>query len=187
MAPRFAAAHLSRPEFLALRDTISFAEGTWDEKNNLPGYGYRFGDAPGSGGTLDITAPHPIAPRPSPWGGSRGSNASGAFQYLDSTWTEMHNGQNVVMSPANQDRALHRTLTERIGYDFNKPFEEQVHSLAGTWASFPNAQGRSQYNQPVKSAGFLNNHYQQRLDHHKSQLMSPNPYNRTDMSPNPYR
>ena len=60
MAPRFAGDKLNSPEFLAVRDTISFAEGTWDEKNNRPGYGYRFGDAPGSGGSLDITAPHPI-------------------------------------------------------------------------------------------------------------------------------
>lgn len=199
MAPRFAGDALQRPEFLALRDTISFAEGTWDDKNNRPGYAYRFGDAPGSGGSLDITAPHPIEARPSPWGGSRGSNASGAYQYLDSTWSEMHDGQNLVMSPANQDRALHRTLTERVGYNFDQPFSSQVHTLAPTWASFPNADGNSNYNQPVKSADFLNNHYQQRLNFHRSQStpqisvtqpvqnMSPNPYNRTDMSPNPYR
>jgi len=176
MATRFAGDKLSRPEFLAVRDTISFAEGTWDEENNRPGYSYRYGDSPGSGGSLDITAPHPIEARPSPWGGSKGSNASGAYQYLDSTWSEMHDGQNLVMSPANQDRALHRTLTERIGYNFDQPFSEQVHSLAGTWASFPNAQGKSQYNQPVKDAGMLTNHYQQRLDFHRSQLtQSPAP------------
>ena len=175
MAPRFAGDVLNRPEFLAVRDTISFAEGTWDEKNNRPGYAYRFGDAPGSGGSLDLTAPHPIEARPSPWGGSRGSNASGAFQYLDSTWSEMHDGQNLVMSPANQDRALVRTLNERVGYNYDQPFSAQVTKLAPTWASFPNAQGRSNYNQPVKSADFLTNHYQQRLDFYRSQLTPPTP------------
>ena len=169
MSTRFAGSVFERPEFRAVRDTISFAEGTWDDESNGPGYSYRFGDARGSGGTLDITKPHPIEARPSPWGGSRGSNASGAFQYLDSTWSEMHDGENVVMSPENQDRALHRTLTERLNYDFDKPFAEQVHTLAPTWASFPNEQGRSQYNQPVKSADTLIDHYQQRLNYHRLQ------------------
>ena len=81
-------------------------EGTWDKENNRPGYGYRYGDARDSGGSLDITKPHPITPRPSPWGGSKGSNASGAHQWLDNTWSEMHDGQNVVMSPENQDKAF---------------------------------------------------------------------------------
>ena len=174
MPQRFAIDKLNRPEFLAVRDTISFAEGTWDADNNRPGYSYRYGDARNSGGTLDITQPHPIEARPSPWGGSSGSNASGAYQYLDSTWSEMNDGQNAVMSPANQDRALHRTLTERVGYDFDQPFDEQVHSLAPTWASFPNEQGVSHYDQPVKDAAMLNNHYQQRLDFHNSQL-TPTP------------
>ena len=167
MSPRFAGEALNRPEFLALRDTISFAEGTWNKDTNAPGYSYRYGDARDSGGSLDITAPHPIEARPSPWGGSSGSNASGAFQYLDSTWTEMNDGNNVVMSPQNQDKVLHKTLTERIGYDFSKPFDQQVSSLAGTWASFPNAQGKSQYNQPVKDAEMLNDNYLQRLEYHR--------------------
>ena len=174
MSTRFAGAKLSRPEFLAVRDTISFAEGTWDKENNRPGYSYRYGDAQNSGGSLDITQPHPIEARPSPWGGSSGSNASGAFQYLDSTWTEMHDGENLVMSPENQDKALHRTLSERVGYNFDQPFSDQVHSLAPTWASFPNEQGVSNYNQPVKDAGMLNERYEQRLKHYQSQ-MAPTP------------
>ena len=128
----------------------------------------------GSGGSLDITAPHPIEARPSPWGGSRGSNASGAYQFLDSTWSEMNDGNNAVMSPQNQDRALHKLLSDRVGYNFDQPFSDQVHSLAPTWASFPNEQGRSNYNQPVKSAGFLNDHYQQRLDFYLNQA-APDP------------
>ena len=177
MATRFAGDRLNSPEFLAVRDTISFAEGTWDEENNRPGYSYRYGDKAGSGGSLDITAPHPIEARPSPWGGSRGSNASGAFQYLDSTWSEMNDGENVVMSPANQDRALHQTLTERIGYDFDRPFDQQVSSLSGTWASFPNDQGQSKYGQPVKAAGMLNDRYLQRLEFHRQNQIPAVPSN----------
>ena len=177
MAPRFATDRLQRPEFLAVRDTISFAEGTWNKDTNAPGYTYRYGDARDSGGSLDITAPHPITPRPSPWGGSSGSNASGAYQYLDSTWSEMNDGQNAVMSPANQDKALNRLLTDRVGYNYDKPFDEQVHSLAGTWASFPNEQGRSQYNQPVKDAATLNDNYLERLEYHRQQQMPSVPSN----------
>ena len=175
MAPRFAGQVLNRPEFLAIRDTISFAEGTWDKENNRPGYSYRYGDSPNSGGSLDITAPHPIEARPSPWGGSRGSNASGAYQFLDSTWSEMNGHQNVVMSPQNQDRALHRLLEKRVKYDFDQPFADQVTSLAPTWASFPNEQGVSNYDQPVKDAGTLTNHYQERLKFHQSQITPPAP------------
>lgn len=174
MAPRFAGDALNRPEFLALRDTISFAEGTWDADNNRPGYSYRYGDEPGSGGSLDITKPHPLDARPSPWGGSRGSNASGAYQYLDSTWSEMNGGNNAVMSPRNQDLTLHRTLTDRIGYDYDRPFNEQIHSLAPTWASFPTASGNSYHGQPVKDASVLNERYQSRLDFHRNQA-APNP------------
>ena len=90
MAPRFAGDKLSRPEFLAVRDTISMAEGTWDEENNRPGYSYRFGDSRGSGGSLDITAPHPIEARPSPWGGSSGSNAFQTRCYLNTDKHQMH-------------------------------------------------------------------------------------------------
>ena len=81
----------------------------------------------------------------------------------------MNDGNNAVMSPANQDRALHRLLYTRVGYNFDQPFGDQVHSLAPTWASFPNEQGRSNYNQPVKSADMLTNHYQQRLDFYRNQ------------------
>ena len=155
-----------RPEFLALRDTISFAEGTWDVRNNCPGYTYRFGDKQGSSGSLDVTQPHPVYARRSPWGGSRGSNASGAYQYLDNTWIEMNDGTNAVMSPENQDRALYRLLETRIRYDFDRPFEQQVHLLAPTWASFPTRSGYSYYGQPVKSSQLLIDFYNERLEQH---------------------
>ena len=32
---------ICRPEFLALADTISQAEGTWNKEGNEPGYAYR--------------------------------------------------------------------------------------------------------------------------------------------------
>ena len=100
MPQRFAIDKLNRPEFLAVRDTISFAEGTWDADNNRPGYSYRYGDARNSGGTLDITQPHPIEARPDHLGVVvLDLMHHGAYQYLDSTWSEMNDGQNAVMSP----------------------------------------------------------------------------------------
>ena len=160
-----------RPQ--ALRETISAAEGTANADGS-PNYAMRFGDAQGSAGSLDITAPHPITPRPSPWGGSRGSNASGAYQFLDSTWGEMNDGTNAVMSPANQDAAVDRLLDERIGYDRSRPFSEQVTDLSGTWASFPNEQGVSNYNQPVKSEQELidiyNGRYQTLVDQERNRV-----------------
>ena len=173
MAPRFAGDALRRPEFLALRDTIAHAEGTWDNELGQPDYTMRYGDAPG-GGTLDTTQPHPLDVRGSRYGSGFRSNASGAYQWMDDTWSEMNDGVNAVMSPENQDRALNRILTERVGYDYDRPFAPQIPSLSGTWASFPNENGASRYGQPVKDASVLTNHYQQRLDFHRTQA-APQP------------
>ena len=158
-----------RPEFLALRDTIAYAEGTWNAQTGCPNYNYRFGDNAASGGSLDVTQPHPLTVIRSPWGGRYASNASGAYQYLDSTWREMNNGINAVMSPENQDRALLKLLQQRVRYDFDRPFDQQVHLLAPTWASFPTRYGLSYYGQPVVPVSVLINFYNQRLSVHQQQ------------------
>ena len=150
------------PERRALLDTLSYAEGTWNEDTNSPNYDFRFGDKKGGTGSLDITKPHPLNVIPSPWGGSGGSNASGAYQFLDHTWSEMNDNKNAVMSAANQDQAASR-LIDHIGYDSNKGFRDQLPILANRWASFPNEQGVSNYGQPVKSAETLNSFYQKQL------------------------
>jgi muramidase (phage lysozyme) len=152
------------PRRQALRETISAAEGTANA-DGTPNYAMRYGDKPGSSGTLDINRPHPITTRPSPWGGSAtGSNASGAYQFLDNTWSEMNDGKNVVMSPMNQDRAVDRLIDERTDFDRNRPLDEQISTLSDQWASFPTDAGASRYDQPVKSADTLSNIYDERLD-----------------------
>lgn len=151
------------PRRQALRETISAAEGTANA-DGTANYSMRYGDKKGSAGTLDIKRPHPITARPSPWGGSSGSNASGAYQFLDNTWSEMNDGKNVVMSPANQDASVDRLIDERTDFDRNKPFADQVSTLSGQWASFPTEEGVSRYDQPVKSADTLSNIYDERLE-----------------------
>lgn len=144
----------------ALLDTISFSEGTWDNTNKQRKYNIAFG-----GGSFDNNQPHPDRVINS----SRVSSAAhGAFQFMPATWRDINDGQNLPMTAANQDASAIR-LAERRGYDFSKPFNTQSHLLADEWASFPTAQGRSQYNladgspQPSKAADVLKEFYNDRV------------------------
>ncbi|MAP24107.1 MAG: hypothetical protein CMM87_01055 [Rickettsiales bacterium] len=143
----------------ALLDTISFAEGTWDDINKKINYNIAFG-----GGSFDNSQPHPNRVINSP---RVSSAAHGAYQFMPGTWLGANDGQNLPMTAANQNAAAIK-LAEARGYDFSKPFNSQAHLLAGEWASFPNAEGRSQYNlddgtpQPSKSLDVLTDFYNAR-------------------------
>lgn len=143
----------------ALLDTISFAEGTWDDTNKQVNYNIAFG-----GGSFDNNQPHPNRVINSP---RVSSAAHGAYQFMPGTWLGANDGQNLPMTAANQNVAAIKLAKDR-GYDFSKPFNSQAHLLAGEWASFPNAQGRSQYNlddgtpQPSKSLDVLTDFYNAR-------------------------
>lgn len=151
----------------ALLDTISFAEGTWDDTNKQINYNIAFG-----GGLFDNSKPHPNRVINSP---RVSSAAHGAYQFMPGTWLGANDGQNLPMTAANQNAAAIK-LAKARGYDFSKPFNSQAHLLAGEWASFPNAQGRSQYNlddgspQPSKSLDVLTDFYNAR----KQALMAIN-------------
>ncbi len=144
---------------LATLETISMAEGTWDYEAQRPNYSMRFADRPGRG-SLDITKPHPQTVRGSRYGGWR-SDASGAFQFLSTTWIGVNGGFNLPMTPDNQKLAA-SILVRKTGYNFNRPFHTQAHLLAGTWASIPTRGGWSYYGQPVKSLHELNRFYEWR-------------------------
>lgn len=151
----------------ALLDTISFAEGTWDDTNKQTKYNIAFG-----GGSFDNNLPHPDRVIKS----SRVSSAAhGAYQFMPATWRGANDGQNLPMTAANQNAAAIK-LAKARGYDFSKPFNSQAHLLAGEWASFPTAQGRSQYNlddgtpQPSKALDVLTDFYNAR----KKALMETN-------------
>lgn len=161
------------PERRATLDTLSWAEGTWNDDTQSPNYNMRFGDARNSAGTLDTSQPHPRDVRPSPWGGSSGSNAAGAYQFLDSTWEETNDG-NVVMSPTNQDTAA-SALIDKTGWDDNQDFGGQAHKLSGRWASIPNQNGVSNYSQPVKDVNELNSFYESRVNANATPSVPSNP------------
>ena len=143
----------------AFRDTVSFAEGTWDSKAGKPMYDVTFGYQ-----KFDTNLPHPGTVIR---GEKVSSSAHGAGQFMPDTWKDIHGGKNVPMTPANQDQAI-INLAKRRGYDFTKPFESQIPVVAPEWASFPNAQGRSQYNlddgtpQPSKMSQDLIEFYRSR-------------------------
>ena len=138
----------------ALLNTISYAEGTW--KDGRVQYDMRFG-----GGRYDINKPHPDQVID---GGSISSAAHGAYQFMPTTWTGANEGANVPMTAAAQDAAALK-LAKWRGYDFNQPFSNQVEKLAPEWASFPNAKGVSNYNQPVKTKAELVAFYNQQMGH----------------------
>ena len=86
----------------------------------------------------------------------------------------MNDGVNVPMTPANQDASVQRLIDQRTDYDYNKPFDDQVESLSGQWASFPNEEGVSNYNQPAHHRDELidiyNGRYETRLDEEKRRV-----------------
>ena len=154
----------------ALLDTIYFGEGTWkgDASKGSPMYNTAF-----NYNEFDNSKPHPGTV----YGSAKVSSAAhGAGQFMPDTWREINDGINAPMTAANQDAAALRLATQRGQYDFTKPFSDQASNLAGIWASFPTAQGRSQYNlddgtpQPSRSLSELTNFYEAR----RKALMQPN-------------
>lgn len=163
-------ADLLNVEQRALLDTIYFGEGTWkgDASTGSPMYDTAF-----AYNQFDNSKPHPGTV----YGSAKvSSSAHGAGQFMPDTWREMNDGINAPMTPANQDAAAIRLATERGQYDFSKPFSSQASNLAGIWASFPTAEGRSQYNmddgtpQPSRSLSDLTNFF----DARKKSLMQTN-------------
>jgi muramidase (phage lysozyme) len=119
---------------------VRFAEGT-----DKPVEGYR--ETFGYLRKIDTSKPHPgIVNRI----GSYSSDASGAYQFLSTTWKDIHGGKNPPMTPRNQDRAA-LALMRRRGLD-PKTAEftaANLAKLAPEWASLPMATGKSYYGQPV--------------------------------------
>ena len=131
----------------ALRETISWAEGTWDSNTNSINYNTQFG-----GGQFDGSKGHPsqVIQRP-----GVSSSAAGGFQFMPTTWKEANQGKNVPMTPTNQDAAADFLITRR-GVDLSKPLEGQLGKLSGEWASIPTYMGTSYYNmdgKPYATAG----------------------------------
>ena len=142
----------------ALLDTIAYAEGTWDSQANRPRYDITFGYQ-----KFDPSKPHPDRVVRS---GGYASAASGAYQFMPRTWAGAHGGQNVAMTPQNQDVAALRLVQGRgaLGrFDKEGLTPGVVDQLAPEWASFPTAKGGSYYGQPSKPYDRLRKFFEQRL------------------------
>tara|TARA_R100001594_G_scaffold56380_1_gene90235 strand:+ start:1562 stop:2104 length:543 start_codon:yes stop_codon:yes gene_type:complete len=120
---------------------IRYAEGTEGGPQSLANpyattYGFQ---------KFDHNKPHPLKI----YSGGKGrpdSNAHGAYQMLDNTWTEMH-GDNVPMTKENQDLAAVMVLYHRSGIDARTDLitKENVAKASGQWASLPKLDGRGAY------------------------------------------
>ena len=105
-----------------------------------------------------------------PW--PKGSVASGAYQFMPDTLKQLIT-MNILrptdkMNAETQDRAAW-ALIERRGVSLDQLKSQGLsrgilNTLGHEWASLPNLQGKSHYNQPVKSAEFLQNVYNQSLN-----------------------
>jgi muramidase (phage lysozyme) len=105
-----------------------------------------------------------------PW--PKGSVASGAYQFMPDTLKQLIT-MNILrptdkMTAETQDRAAW-ALIERRGVSLHQLKSQGLsrgilNTLGYEWASLPNLQGKSHYNQPVKSAEFLQNVYNQSLN-----------------------
>lgn len=151
---------LSNANVQAWLAILRHAEGT--AKYGNP-YGIAF-----TGAKFDNNRPHPALVRGSA-GGYR-SDASGAYQFLSTTWKGIWGGKNLPMTKENQDLAAIK-LIQRRGVDPTKPLSRQaLAKLANEWASLPNMAGVSAYGQPVKRFEELQKIYQQALQNAGNQM-----------------
>lgn len=137
-------------------DLIRKAEGTLGEDGYGTTFGYKF--------KHDTSKPHPgVINKTSRYS----SDATGAYQFLSTTWKDVWGGENRPMTPENQDEAAAR-LMRRRGVDPDSAFSrESLAKLAPEWASLPKMDGNSYYGQPVKGADELEAFFGERLALHQ--------------------
>jgi muramidase (phage lysozyme) len=85
--------------------------------------------------------------------GGYASAAAGAYQFMPDTWSRVSKQLGLKdFSPASQDRAARQLALEKgVNIDTDPLTPQNLAKLAPEWASLPNAQGRSAYNQPVRA------------------------------------
>lgn len=131
-------------------DVIAYAEGT-DRTRSGGGYGTLFG-----GKQVSNLEKHPnlVIRTPS---FPRGSAAAGRYQIMPSTWAAAAKAQNLKdFGPQSQDLAALYLLRQRGIEPTRDPINAvNIAKAAPEWASFPTLEGKSFYNQPVKSLSEL--------------------------------
>tara|TARA_E500000318_G_scaffold27257_3_gene27310 strand:- start:3900 stop:6161 length:2262 start_codon:yes stop_codon:yes gene_type:complete len=159
------------PNAKALLDTIAYAEGTSDSKGYVKWFGGRT--------DLDVTKmtireviaeqKRRLASGEATYNGYK-SAAVGRYQIMEPEIFAKAAGISLddLFSPANQDKlaiaGYMKKQAKLTDAEINGPItRELIAKIAPVWASLPNMQGRSEYNQPVKRYETLVKIYQQKL------------------------
>lgn len=170
------------PEVQAALRTIKVAEGTAKSKNSYDTL-FGFGSAPIRQMTVkEVISMQNTDRLPKRLGGgtvgfgkdSSGrvmSAAAGAYQFMPSTLQQLMNMKVLkptdLMTPDNQDKGAWGLMKYR-GVTLQSlrsggMSRSNMNKMAPEWASFPNLQGVSNYNQPVKSPNLLQETYNNSL------------------------
>ena len=137
---------VSNPVAQQWLDLIAYAEGT-DRDRKGEGYDMMFGRR-----RFTDSRRHPNVVIKTPTF-PRGSAAAGRYQFMPSTFQEVAAKRGLKdFGPLSQDLAA-LELIERAGVNpyVEKPSRSSIPKLARIWASLPTQEGKSYYNQPVKS------------------------------------
>lgn len=146
---------IQSPRGRALLNTIRHAEGTEGDKGYQTIFGYDY---------FDDFSKHPDVVNRS---GGYASAAAGAYQFMPNTWGMAQKALNLSdFGPRNQDIAASYLIDRR--YPISKimegaPLQDVLPALAPEWASLPTKEGKSFYNQPVKSLEKLQKVYDTEL------------------------
>lgn len=126
---------------------ISAAEGT--TRDGQVRYNIMFG-----GGTFSDLSRHPDTVID---GGRYKSAAAGAYQFMPGTWERVARDLGLTdFGPASQDQAALQLMRYRgVDPDTAPINAANVALLAPEWASLPKLDGKSYYDQPVKSLQFV--------------------------------
>jgi len=171
------------PEVQAALRTIKVAEGTTKSKNSYDTL-FGFGTAPIRQMTVkEVISMQNTDRLPKRFGGSTVgfgkdssgrvmSAAAGAYQFMPSTLQQLMNMRVLkptdLMSPDNQDRGAWGLMKMRgVTLQSLKKggmSRSTMNLMAPEWASFPNLQGISNYDQPVKSPDVLQKTYNDSLN-----------------------
>ena len=138
----------------AILDVISYSEGTWHSSSNTnkvfdgPRYDIMYG-----GGTFYSYKDHPRQ-LITKWGYT--SDASGAYQFLSTTWDRIADELNLLdFSPESQDQAAIHLIKKADALELvdKCTFNRQIlNKLAKIWAGIPYVNDQSYYHpQPSKS------------------------------------
>ena len=112
-------------------NTISFAEGTWDESKGAPSYDYTFGYQ-----KINDLSDHPRRVVNS---GGHSSAAAGAYQFMPSTWDTVQRRLKLSnFGPEAQDIAALNLIRARGVDPDTAPIDrENLSKLSPEWASLP--------------------------------------------------